>query len=145
MFMFMFVCVCVGVGVCVSARTYRVLEAKQHQLYLVDGGGVEVKVQLELGDGGCHDAALWRVDEVSQDADDLLDVVHGKLELFTALHTHTYARTHACTHARTHAHTYTHKHTHNMQKPYHIQNTHTQTHRNQYTHTHTHTHTNHVT
>lgn len=62
-------CVCCG---CVCAD--RVLEAEEHQLYLVDGGGVEVQVQLELGDGGGHDAPLWGMDEVSKDADDLLDV-----------------------------------------------------------------------
>lgn len=68
----------------------RVLEAEEHQLYLVDGGGVEVQVQLELGDGGRHDAPLRGMDEVSEDADDLLDVFGGQLELFTALKTHTH-------------------------------------------------------
>ncbi len=67
----------------------RVLEAKENQLYLVNGGGVEVQIQLELGDGGRHDAPLWGMDEVSKDADDLLNVFDGQLELFTALHTHT--------------------------------------------------------
>lgn len=67
----------------------RVLEAEEHQLYLVDGGGVEVQVQLELRDGGRHDTPLRGMDEVSEDADDLLDVFGGQLELFTALKTHT--------------------------------------------------------
>lgn len=65
----------------------RVLEAKEHQLDLIDGGGVEVQVQLELGDGGRHDPPLWGMDEVSKDADDLLDVVDRQLELLTALYT----------------------------------------------------------
>ena len=58
---------------------YRVLEAKEHQLDLVDGGGVEVQVQLELGDGGRHDTPLWGMDEVSKDAYDPLYVFHGQL------------------------------------------------------------------
>lgn len=65
----------------------RVLEAEQHQLDLVDVGGVKVQVQLELGDGGGHHAPLWRVDEVAEDADDLLDVLHGELQLLAALQT----------------------------------------------------------
>lgn len=73
---------------------HRVLEAKEHQLYLVDEGGVEVQVQLELGDGGRHDAPLRGMDEVSKDADDLLDVCDGQLELFTALHIHIHIHIH---------------------------------------------------
>lgn len=64
---------------CMSERTClfsdRVLEPEQHELNLVDGGRVKVQVQLQLGDGGRHDAPLWGMDEVSQDADDLLDVL----------------------------------------------------------------------
>lgn len=71
----------------------RVLEAKQHQLDLVDVGGVKVQVQLELGDGGGHHTPLWGVDEVSQDADDLLDVLEGELKSLAALHTHTHTHT----------------------------------------------------
>lgn len=70
-------------------RTDRVLETKEHQLYLVNGSGVEVQVELELGDGGRHDAPLWGMDEVSKDADDLLDVLDRQLELLAALYTHT--------------------------------------------------------
>lgn len=82
------------VSCCVSACECadRVLEAKEHQLYLVDGGGVEVQVQLELGDGGCHDAPLWGMDEVSKDADDLLNVLDRQLELLTALEIHTHTQ-----------------------------------------------------
>ena len=73
------VCICVHVCVClrVCVCAHRVLEPKQHQLYLVDGGGVKVQVQFEFGDGGCHDASLGGMDEVSQDTDDLFDVVYG--------------------------------------------------------------------
>lgn len=78
--------VCVDFSVCVCAD--RVLKAKQHQLDLVDGVGVEVEVQFELGDGGGHDAPLRRMNEVPQDADDLLDVFNRELELLTALFTH---------------------------------------------------------
>lgn len=63
----------------------RVLEAKQHQLDLIDGGGVKVQVQLEFGDGGRHDPPLRWVDEVPKDADDLLDVVGRELQLLAAL------------------------------------------------------------
>lgn len=66
-------------------KSDRVLEAKQDQLDLVDGGRVKVQVQLEFGDGGCHDTSLRRVDEVPKDADDLLDVVGRELQLLTAL------------------------------------------------------------
>ena len=71
-------------------NTDRVLEAKEHQLYLVDGGGVEVQIQFELGDGVRHDAPLRGMDEVSKDADDLLDVFDRQLELLTSLHIHIY-------------------------------------------------------
>lgn len=77
------VCVCVWVQVSAD----RVLETKQHQLNLVDGCGVKVEVQLELGDGGRHDAPLRGMDEVSKDADDLLDVIDGQLEILATLHT----------------------------------------------------------
>lgn len=70
-------------------ETDRVLETKQDQLDLVDVGGVKVQVQLELGDGGGHHASLWRMDEVAEDADDLLDVLHRELELLAALQAHT--------------------------------------------------------
>lgn len=89
--------VCEFPAVCVCLGADRVLEAKEHQLYLVDGGGVEVQVQLELGDSGRHDASLWGMDEVSKDADDLLNVFDGQLELLTALHTHTQRHTHSVT------------------------------------------------
>lgn len=68
---------------CVSAD--RVLEAEQHQLDLVDGGGVEVEVQFELGNGGRHDPSLRRMDEVPKDADDLFYVFNRQLELLAAL------------------------------------------------------------
>lgn len=76
-----------------AACADRVLEAKEHQLYLVDGGGVEVQVQLEFGDGGRHDASLRGMDEVPKDADDLLDVFEGQLELLTSLN----MQIHLCT------------------------------------------------
>ena len=74
-------CVNLNVGVCAD----RVLEAKQHQLDLVDGGGVKVEVQLKLGDGSRHDAPLRRMNEVPKDADYLLNMFNRQLELFTAL------------------------------------------------------------
>lgn len=77
---------CTNVCVCLCVCADRVLEAEEHQLYLVDGGGVEVQVQLELGDGSRHDAPLRGMDEVSKDTNDLLDVIDGELELLTALH-----------------------------------------------------------
>lgn len=70
---------------CLSVCADRVLEAKENQLDLVDGGGVEVQVQLQLGDGGRHNTPLRGMDEVSKDADDLLNVFDGQLELFAAL------------------------------------------------------------
>lgn len=70
----------------------RVLEAKENQLDLVDGRGVEVQVQLQFGDGGRHNAPLRGMDEVSKDADDLLNVFDGQLELFAALYTHLYTQ-----------------------------------------------------
>lgn len=70
----------------ICVNTDRVLEAKEHQLYLVDGSGVKVQIQLKLGDGGRHDTPLGGMDEVSKDADDLLDVLNRQLELLTALH-----------------------------------------------------------
>lgn len=60
---------------CMWSLSDRVLEPEKHELNLVDVGGVKVQVQLQLGDGGCHDTPLWGMDEVSQDADDLLDVL----------------------------------------------------------------------
>lgn len=70
----------------------RVLEAKENQLDLVDGRGVEVQVQLQFGDGGRHDAPLRGMDEVTKDADDLLNVFDGQLELLAALYTHLYTQ-----------------------------------------------------
>lgn len=73
---------------CRGCLTDRVLEAKEHQLDLVDGGGIKVQIQLEFGDGGRHDSPLGGMDEVSKDADDLLDVFDRQLQLLAALNTH---------------------------------------------------------
>lgn len=66
-------------------NTHGVLETEQNKLDLVDGGAVEVQIQFELGDGGSHDPALGGADKVPQDADDLLDMIYGQLQLLCAL------------------------------------------------------------
>lgn len=66
-------------------NTYSILEAKQHDLQLTDGGAVEVQLQLELRKCVGDDFPICHADKVSQTDHEGGDVLRLQLHFLRAL------------------------------------------------------------
>lgn len=68
-----------------SFNTHSVLESKQHNLQLADGGAVKVQLQLELRQCGGDDLPVRHANKISQTDHKSGDVLRPQLHLLSAL------------------------------------------------------------
>lgn len=66
-------------------NTHSILETKQHNLELADGGAVKVQLQLELGERAGDDLPVRHAHEISQTDHQSGDVLRLQLHLLGAL------------------------------------------------------------
>lgn len=66
-------------------NTHSILESKQHNLQLADGGAVKVQLQLELRQRAGDDLPVRHADEISQTDHESGDVLRLQLHLLGAL------------------------------------------------------------
>lgn len=74
-----------SVSVIFCLNTHSILESKQHNLQLADGGAVKVQLQLELGQRAGDDLPVRHANEISQTDHKSGDVLRLQLHLLGAL------------------------------------------------------------
>lgn len=66
-------------------NTHSILESKQHDLQLADGGAVKVQLQLELRQRAGDDLPVRHANEIGQTGHESGDVLRLQLHLLSAL------------------------------------------------------------